>query len=201
MAYRTLPKEVSLHQVIRLGGADATFNVPTFLLPHHEHILPAVPTARDKAKLAQSVSDADGMPKTIQAEAELEQAQKDETKVKMSVHASLPACFDQELLNFIAALVKATKVVEMEKEPNAMDEEVSGFKDFTRNLHKATKEGMKKAVVGGIVNDKWIAKMVGKICKTLETAQGDVGYSGNIPVALEEYRAAEGVTLPSKLLA
>ena len=200
LAYRTLPQEATLNQVVRLGGADATFTIPSFLLPHHEHLLPPVPTAQDKEQLAQDIEDADGKPKTIQAEQNLEQAQKDEANVRMSVHASLPACFDQELLNFIAALVKATKVVEMEKEPNAMDEEVSGFKDFTKNLHRATKDSMKKAVVGGIINDKWIAKMVGKVCKMLETAQGDVGYSGNIPVALEAYRAAKGVKLQSKLL-
>lgn len=200
MAYRTLPLEATLNQVVRLGGADATFTVPSFLLPHHEHLLPPIPTTQDKQQLAQDIVDADGLPKIIQAEATLEQAVKDEANVKMSVHASLPACFDQELLNFIAALVKATKVVEMEKEPNAMDDEVSGFKDFTKTLHRATKESMKKAVVGGIINDKWIAKMVGKITKKLETAQGDVGYSGNIPVQLEKYRPGEWDKLASKLL-
>jgi hypothetical protein len=203
MAYRTLPEDVTLKQVIRLGGADATFAIPSFLLPHHEHILPPVPTAQDKEKLAQEIEDADGKPKTIQAEHQLEQAQKDEASIKMSVHASLPACFDQELLNFVAALVKATKVVELEKEPNAMDGafgEFSGFKDFGRNLHKATRDGMKKAVVGGIVNAQWIAKMVGKVTKRLETAQGDIGYSGNIPVKLDAYRPRKGEKLPSKLL-
>jgi hypothetical protein len=55
----------------------------------------------------------------------------DEANAKMSVHARPPAVFDQELLNFIAALVKASKVVEMEKEPSAMSQEVSGIKDFT----------------------------------------------------------------------
>lgn len=117
--------------------------------------------------------------------------------------------------------MKATKVVEMEKDSDARADDVVGFKDFARTLNKnATEEeketsgfrsfaaslnksaqaGMKKAVVGGMVNDRWIAKMVGKITKKLETAQGDVGYSGNIPVALEHYRPAKGAKLPSKLL-
>ena len=124
-------------------------------------------------------------------------------------------------MNFIAALVKATKVVEMEKDSDARADEMVGFKDFARTLNKnATNEeretsgfksfaaslnksaqaGMKKAVVGGMVNDRWIAKMVGKITKKLETAQGDVGYSGNIPIALGPYRLAKGTKLPSKLL-
>lgn len=201
MAYRTLPKEIDLKQVIRLGGADASFTIPSFLLPHHEHLLPPVPTKQDKQQLEKEVYEADGLPKAVQAQGTLEQAEKDETNVKMSIHASLPACFDQELLNFIAALIKATKVVEMEKEPNAMDREVTGLRDFGHSLSKGMKDGMKKAVVGGIVNDQWIAKMVSKVTKQLETAQGDVGYSGSIPVALGPYRLEEGHPELSKLLA
>lgn len=201
MAYRSLPASIELKQVTRLGGADATFAIPTFLLPHHEHLLPAVPTKQDTKQMEKEVEVADGLPKTIQAQQSLEQAVKDETNVKMSVHASLPACFDQELLNFIAALVKATKVVEMEKEPSAMDREVNGIKDFSKNLSKGMKDGMKKAVVGGIVNDQWIAKLVAKVTKKLETAQGDVGWAGNIPVALGPYRLPEGHAELVKILA
>lgn len=201
MAYRSLPASVELKQVTRLGGMNATFAIPAFLLPHHEHLLPAIPTRQDKEQMKIEVEVADGLPKTIQAQQSLEQAVKDETNVKMAVHASLPACFDQELLNFIAALVKATKVVEMEKEPSAMDREVSGIKDFSKNLSKGMKDGMKKAVVGGIVNDQWIAKLVAKVTKKLETAQGDMGYSGNLPVALGPYRLPEGHVELSKVLA
>lgn len=35
---------------------------------------------------------------------------------------------------------------------------------------------------------RWIAKMVGKIAKHLESAMGDVGYSGDLPISLEPYR-------------
>ena len=201
MAYRSLPAAVELKQVTRLGGADATFAIPSYLLPHHEHLLPPPPTQQLKSRLEKEVEEADGMPKTIQAQHELEQVVKDETNVRMSVHTSLPACLDAELLAFIAALVKATKVVEMEKEPGAMDHDMSGIKDFSKSLSKGMKDGMKKAVVGGIVNDQWIAKMVGKITKKLETAQGDVGYSGNIPVGLAPYRLPDGHAELIKILA
>jgi hypothetical protein len=44
--------------------------------------------------------------------------------------------------------------------------------------------------------------MVGRVAATLQKAQGDVGYSGSIPIPLEPYRAplagVEGT--PSKLL-
>lgn len=196
-AYRTLAD--SAEQVIRLGGADASFTIPSYLLPHHEHLLPPKPTRSDKQELDQQIAEADGKPKEIQAERRLEQAEKDETNVRISAHVQLPACFSQELLNFIAALVKATKVVELEKEPGAM-EGVSGIKEFGHALSKGMKDSMKKTVVDGIVNDKWIAKMVGKVTRMLEEAQGDVGYSGDIPVKLEVYRLPDGHPEMKKIL-
>lgn len=222
MAYRTLTETVSLTQVIRLGGADATVSIPSCLLPHHEHILPAKPTAEAEMEKEQAISEADGIPKTVQAERELQQLVKDETNITISAHAHLPACFDQELLNFTAALVKATKVIELERDyeesdslkelkrvqSNASDSDLSvksgngknqGFKDFMRKMDTGTKElgdnmrnGMRKAghnTVNAMANDRWIAKLVGKVMRKLEKAQGDVGYSGNLPIALEFYRA------------
>lgn len=254
MAYRTVEQSGTIAQVVRLGGADATFTVPSFLLPHHEHILPPKPTKSDEAKQEEEVEQADGIPKTVKAEHGLEQMQKDETSIQLSIHGSLPAVFDQSLLNFIAALVKATKIIELEKAADDVDhaDEVTspratspdattaddasvssmssitpttsrtdsgaGFRAFTRNIkqglkdgstrdaikefakdvHQATRDGVKKAVVGGMVNDRWIAKMVGKIAAKLEQAQGDVGYSGEIPVKLEGYR--ERAEVATKLL-
>ena len=196
MSYRALPAHLELKQVIRLGGADATFIVPSFLLPHHEHLLPAVPSEKDEQQLEIKVDEADGLPKEVQAKHELKQAKKDETNVKLSVHARLPACFDQELLDFIAALVKATKVVEMEKDKEAAREESERDEEdgankilgFGRRVKGGLKDGVKRTVVGGVVNDRWIARMVGKVTKRLETARGEVGYSGDLPVALEVYR-------------
>jgi hypothetical protein len=253
MAYRTTQPSGAVTQVVRFGGADATFTIPSFLLPHHEHLIPEKPAPSDEERLKVEVVEADGIPKTTQAKKDLDKVKKDETSIAMSVHASLPASFDQTLLNFIAALVKATKIVEIEKEiaeveqrrgrsntnsslPNSPDsdtestmsesptkpklgfKEVAGFKvmahnirqnlkdgsyntsikEFAKELHQNTKDGMKKAVVGGLVNDRWIAKIVGKTAAALQKAQGDVGYSGGIPIPLEPYRGTED--LPSKLL-
>jgi hypothetical protein len=222
IAYRAEAESMSLTQVVRLGGADATASIPSFLLPHHEHILPRKPTAADEMEQEQVIADAQGMPNTVQAERALEQLKKDETNITISAHAHLPACFDQELLNFAAALVKATKVIEMERdfeeaaslkelkrtESNASNfsnlstgsgnEERQGFKDFMRKMDRGMKElptnmkdGMRKAghnTVNAMANDRWIAKLVGKVMRKLEAAQGDVGYSGNIPIALDFYR-------------
>lgn len=200
MAYRSLPAEVNLKQVVRLGGADAHFAVPTFLLPHHEHLLPPLPTPEKKHELESSIESADGKPKELQAKRELDQAIADETNVSISVHARLPACLDQSLLDFTAALVKATKVVEIEKQSSAMDEEVKGIKEFGKALKGGFKEGVKKVVVDGVVNERWIAKMVGKITRKLETARGEAGYSGDIPVKLDVYRTGLMETEGEKLL-
>ncbi|KFY89334.1 hypothetical protein V500_05779 [Pseudogymnoascus sp. VKM F-4518 (FW-2643)] len=200
MAYRTLPREANLDRVIQLGGADATFTVPSFLLPHHEHIIPRISSNKDKHDLETNINDASSKPKKVQGEYDLEQAHKDEANVKLSAHVRLPAVFDQELLDCIAALVKVTKVIEIESEPSAMENEVSGLRDFTKALNKTAKEGIKKVVVSGVVNDRWIAKLVGKITKKLETAHGDVGYSTGIPVALEGYRKPYLETEGDKLL-
>ncbi|KAG4438368.1 hypothetical protein IFR05_006130 [Cadophora sp. M221] len=202
MAYRALPTQVELKQVVRLGGADARFVVPSFLLPHHEHILPPPPSENEKKthELERSVESADGKPQEINAQHSLSQTLSDETNVSISVHARLPACFDQELLDFTAALVKATKVVEMEKESSVMDEEVTGIKDFGKALKGGLKEGVKKVVVDGVVNERWIAKMVGKITRKLEVARGEAGYSGDIPVRLGKYRTGLMESEGEKLL-
>ncbi|WVF65286.1 hypothetical protein IAT40_000010 [Kwoniella sp. CBS 6097] len=199
IAYRAL--DTSLEQVFRLGGADASFTIPSFLLPHHEHLLPPKPSPRDMEKLSQEIDEADGKPKEVQAERKLAQAEEDEANVKIGAHVQLPVQFSQDLLNFIAALVKATKVVEMEKEPGAMEAKMSGIKEFGQALSKGMKDSMKKTVVDGIVNDKWIAKMVGKATRMLEEAQGDVGYRGDIPVKLGIYRLPEGHPELNKILA
>jgi hypothetical protein len=199
IAYRALEKEVTLEEVIRLGGADAAFSIPSYLLPHHEHLLPPIPTPEDKQSLAKDIDTAEGRPAEVLAEKRLSQAEADETNVRISAHVQLPAWLSQDLLNFVAALVKATKVVEFEKEPGAM-EKVSGIKDLGHALSKGMKDSVKKTVVDGIISDRWIAKMVGKITRLLQEAQGDVGYSGDIPVKLDIYRLPEGHPEMSKIL-
>lgn len=254
VAFRTMPESGVSSQVLRLGGADATFSIPSYLLPHHEHIVPPKPTHEAEHELEEEMHEADGTPKTVQAAHELKRLQKDETNIELSVHGSLPVACDQSLLNFIASLVKATKMIELEKtvaevqaqpvdspmsplsptfdnnddtesiaslpskansdnrsETNVSIKEVAGFKvfakhirqnlkdgttkaqikDFAKDLHQNAKDGMKKAAVGGLVNDRWIAVLVGKVAAGLQKAQGDVGYSGSIPIPLAPYRNTE----------
>lgn len=255
IAYRTVPESEKTAQVVRLGGADATFTIPSFLLPHHEHLIPPVPTPEEEEDIKIEIEEADGVPEAVQAGHKLKIAEKDQTEITMSVHGSLPLACDQSLLNFVAALVKATKIIELEREVDSVAEdrsdtpvsanfpengpnsptsptpddssetlsmkEVAGFKVFAKNirqnlrdgttkntikefakdLHQSTKDGMRKAAIGGLVNDRWIARMVGKVAATLQKAQGDVGYSGTIPIPLAPYRELwEKEGSPAKIL-
>ena len=229
MLFRTALDSRSIESVIQLGGCDVTVVVPSYLLPHHEHLLPAEPTDQAEREQVDAIDEADGPPKEVQAEHDLEKLQKDEAEVLVSVHGKFPAYMDQSLLNFIAALVKATKMIEMEKEgdkdndddyddegnvprstdsptepSSPTDDSESGIKrrgsklvDKVKDVRLNFKGGVKKAVVSGMVNDRWIAQLVGRFAAKLERLQGDIGYSGGIPVALEVYRTAG---LPSKLL-
>ena len=83
-----------------IGSRDCTILADLLIifhkqLPHHEHLLPDVPSESLKDRLYKEIEEADGQPKTVQAEIKLEQAKRDETNIRMAVHASLPACLDQ----------------------------------------------------------------------------------------------------------
>jgi hypothetical protein len=239
MAYRALPEAVELKQVVRLGGADAVLTIPTFLFPHHEHIFPAKLSEFQLMEMEEAVRLLAGSPKAVQALKEFEKCKKDETGMQFSAHAHLPAQFHQDLLNFIAAIVKATKVIESDKSfeeakvlrelkrvstmsndsdvdsvasvdttgtmgtTNTNDTATTvntekGFKNFLKKVDTGFKDasaktmvGMRKAgvnTVSAMANDRWIASLVGKITRKLENAQGEVGYSGDVPIALGKYR-------------
>jgi hypothetical protein len=199
LAYRALEQDVSLEEVLRLAGADATFEIPSYLLPHHEHLLPAKLSDQERSEMEEKVAQADGKPNQTKAAHELEQAEQDETNMRLSAHVQLPLTCSQELLNFSATLVKASKIVEIEKDP-ASEQSNHGFKEFGHAISKGMKDGVKHALVAGVINDKWIAKMVGKVVRHLEEAQGDIGWMGDIPIKLDIYRLPEGHPESSKLL-
>jgi hypothetical protein len=252
MAHRTLPEAVNLTQVVHLGGADATFTLPSYLLPHHEHLFPPILTDFDDMKLEQEIEEMDGTPQAIRMKRDLERRRKDETCMKIAVHGHLPALFDQQLLNFVAATVKATKVIEVEKgheelvlkraENDKLEMEISrvdsiasesvksdhvsasstesdtattgsqgsvpvstqstpvsnrsttwkvGMNKAFKGMNTKIQDGWRKAgiqTVNVVANDRWIASIIGRIMRKMEKAQGDVGYSGLIPMPMAEYR-------------
>ncbi|KAL5331216.1 hypothetical protein ACEPPN_000745 [Leptodophora sp. 'Broadleaf-Isolate-01'] len=150
-------------------------------------------------ELEQGVVDADWKPKTLQAERALEKMERDECSVGMSVHVRLPAVFHQRLLDFVAAVGKASKIVELESQmsdtsdtPELSDEDGESEEEMGKSKFEVLKEkfkgGVKRKATSALVNDRWIAKMVGKVTRKLEVARGEAGYSGEIPVPLGKYR-------------
>ena len=198
--FRTEPNERDLKEVVRLGGADAIFCIPYHLMPHHEHLIPPKPDKKDREELEHQVDEAEGKPKTLIKKRELAQAEKDESNVNMSVHGKLPLTLDQELLNFVMALVKATQVIEVVKSPGLLQKDINSLKDLTSGINQSMKDGMKKIAIEGMMNDAWLAKIAGKIARNLEKAHGDIGYSGDIPVALKDYRPRNEAKEPTKLM-
>jgi hypothetical protein len=62
-----------------------------------------------------------------------------------------------------------------------MDEDVHGVAEFAGALKGKVRDEVKKAVVDWVVNDRWIATLVGKVTGKLEEARGMpgvLGYSG-----------------------
>lgn len=250
MAYRALPEAVELKQVVRLAGADAVLTIPTFLFPRHEHIFPVKATEFQLMEMEEAVKLMAGTPKAKQALKDFEKLKKDEASMHVSAHAHLPAQFHQDLLNFVAAIVKATKVIESDKSfeeakvlrelkrvstmssdisdgesvastetmhtantTNTNDTNVTinsdkGFKNFLKKVDTGFKDasaktmvGMRKAganTVSAMANDRWIASLVGKITRKLENAQGEIGYSGEVPIPLAKYRVRH--ESPTKIL-
>lgn len=235
MAYRVLPDAVELKQVVRLGGANAVLTIPTFLFPHHEHIFPQKASDFEILEIESEINEAEPTPKQAQARKELQRLKRDEAAMHISAHAHLPAQFHQDLLNFVAAIVKATKVIESDKDfeeakvlrelkrvsTNLSDSEASSlasvssqttestqttisgnedksFKAFLKKVDSGFKEASNKTMVGmrkagqntvhAMANDRWIARLVGKVTRKLEKVQGEFGYSGDVPIPLDKYR-------------
>lgn len=236
MAYRAIPEAAELKQVVRLGGGDAVLTIPIFLFPHHEHIFPAQATEYEEMHMEEAIKEFEGTPKEVQARDDLAKLKRDETSMHISAHAHLPAQFHQDLLNFVAAIVKATKVIESDKSfeearvlrelkrvgTTGSETDVSsiasetttlttdtantsttlnsekGFKNFLKKVDTGIKDASTKTMVGmrkagvqtvqAMANDRWIASLVGKVTRKLEKAQGEVGYSGDVPIALAKYR-------------
>ena len=228
VAYRNIPDSTALESAMQLGGADATFAIPLYLLPHHDHLLPAKASEQEIQDQKTAVEESAGPPQRSQAERELAKLQNDETQIAYSVHGRLPVYMEQSLLDLFAEVCKeAGRVIKMEKSEDREDSQqgteseaeapaqhghhedskrkrfAGRAKDFNQKIKEhvpqLVKQGVKKATLAGMVDDQWIAKIVGMLASQLERTQGDLGYLGEIPVALPPYRRA--ADLHSKLLA
>lgn len=176
-----------------LSGVDASFVIPTCLLPSHASIAP--------------------LPKSDE---------NDTTSVFMAVRASLPAHFSESFLNFAATLSKTSQMLDIEEEAGRIGSDKPAFPgiddEATENdnhdqshenesrahrlreklphvhlgvvtkhpidhLKQSLHKGIKKTAVDKF-DGAWFAKWTNKLLRQLEGLDGDVGYSTEIPVSI-----------------
>lgn len=226
-------------RVARLSGVDASFTIPSCLLPSHGYLAPPPPESSES---------------------------KDTVPVEFSARASLPAYFSKTFLDFAATFSKTFQLVDIEEDEQQEDEDAKdevqeeskettgaevednsstpaspnspttttssysapnspspaklhryGFHHYRTKLSQTSpklasalhlhdnpaqnqksilqqhpvlchpksiiQRNVKKSVVEKI-NGAWCAKWSNKILRKLEDAQGDLGYSGSVQVAV-----------------
>lgn len=226
IAYRTVPDSGAIETSAELGGLDVTFAIPLCLLPDHEHLIPAPPSEEERQQQKDELEQVEGQPRKAQAQSELEKLEADQSIIAYSVHGRLPFHMDQSLLDFLAATGKEwVKMLQLEKDdggqndddnddsqqsaespsshsPPQNEDEGGRKRDKllarAKGLPSGLKNSVKNAAVGRMVNDQWIARMVGHLSAQLQRTKGDFGYVGEIPISLQDYRGS--ADLPSKIL-
>lgn len=148
-------------EIAEITGLQATFTIPSCLLPNHEHLLPEVPADIN---------------------------QPDQVEIKMSLLASLPGKFHPEMIDFAITLVKASQILTLHKQATSMSTEVHSISDFSKSVGKASIEQTKKKLVEAHVDDVWLYKLIIKGFSFLRKAKGDLGYQMPIPFDLRELR-------------
>ncbi|KAM0721802.1 hypothetical protein Q7P37_002727 [Cladosporium fusiforme] len=189
---------VNVGRVAKLSGADASFKIPTRLLPSHASVAPPPRPDED-----------------------------DTASVSMSIRASLPAYFSESSLNFAATLSKTSQMLDIEEEAgrasknksitsgtdnkdtsdstqdNGDDEQESrthrvldkiphvhigaAAKHPIDRLKQSLHKEVKKTAVDK-VDGAWFAKWTNKCLEELEWLDGDFGYSTEVPVAIARDR-------------
>lgn len=212
--HRTAPDVVET--VMDLEGADLEFVLPSYLLPHHQHLVPEKPSRARRSEEGQQREHGGKHSRAAQVDEDA-----DEAHIYLRAHANLPAATDHSLLEFIVDLANVSKIFEMQQQDQESSEEPGqpdqdskengnseedaeskpGLRERTkRALRDHVKDRAKQLAMRGLNNDQseWVKTMVRNTASQLERMHGDVGYSGNIAVSLGPYRGSH--ELPSKLL-
>ncbi|KAJ6259670.1 hypothetical protein Dda_5308 [Drechslerella dactyloides] len=214
-----LEEDKGISEVARINGVSSTVEVPSLLLPHHEYLFPPPPgmtkdggkSSRGLEKVASDVpvhsheddrleddvllDNFDGrQPAMLPAERDKD---RDEVVVLATILASLPAQFNSTILHFATALLKASKLIEIEKgvsgvipsftcEDEDSDTQLVRSRSLSRMGSKLS--ATMKRTVAGAVDDAWIARLVGKLVGKVEGLKGEVGYKMPISVDLHPRR-------------
>jgi hypothetical protein len=173
-------------RVARLKGVDASFTIPTCLLPFHAYLLPPPESSDDE----------------------------DTAPVAIAIRGSLPAYFSEAFISFAATLSKTSQMVDIEEEAGLAADNTDNVEDDKSNSsnsndghnhsHGHSHHGFRAKIAHGRIGaaikhpvqhgkqilhkevkktavDKvdgaWFAKWTNKFLKKLEGLEGDFGYS------------------------
>lgn len=174
--------------VATLTGADASFMVPTGLLPSHGYLIPPPNNEDDE----------------------------DTAPANFSIRASLPANFSETFLSFLATLSKTSQMLDIEEEAGLAQSDTSNstssdtpctkgnneashlhnfkeklahgrvgsaFKHPATHIKQTLHKEAKKTTVDKL-DGAWFAKWTHKLLRKLEGLEGDLGYSMEVPVGI-----------------
>ena len=102
----------SIRRVIQLKGSDASFVIPTCLLPHHGHLLPPGPPTRRIDEQAKLKAGGDHRADILASDG----SDNDTAEVHMSVRATLPARFDESFFSFATTAIKTSQMIDIDEE-------------------------------------------------------------------------------------
>ncbi|KAK6511664.1 hypothetical protein TWF481_000573 [Arthrobotrys musiformis] len=211
-------EDKGISEVARINGVSGTVEVPSMLLPHHEYLFPPPPASkgsgrRTLAKVEEDVTVfgeeddrleddvlADDFDGRMSPAGVADSEGKDEVYVIATILASLPAQFNSTTLHFATALLKASKLIEIEKgvpflgrdNCNGIHEsegDAGGIgtatptrsRSISRMGNKVSK--VMKRTFTGVVDDAWIARLLGRLVGKIEGLKGEVGYK--MPIAVD----------------
>ncbi|KAK6335055.1 hypothetical protein TWF718_010497 [Orbilia javanica] len=217
-------EDKGISEVVRINGVSGTVEVPTMLLPHHEYLFPPPLASKGSsagilAKVEEDVTvfgeEDDRLEEDVLVDAfdgretaagATDTESKDEVFVIATILASLPAQFNSTTLHFVTALLKASKLIEIERRSlfgrencngtYGSEEEEGGSGAATptrsrslsrvgtrRRMGNKVSKVMKRKLAGAL-DDAWIARLLGKLVGRAEGLKGEVGYKMPIPVDL-----------------
>jgi hypothetical protein len=146
----------SIRRVVQLKAMDASFVIPSCLLPFHTHLIPSEPRTRRIDQQEKLKADHDDRASHLAADgSDIYTAD-----VHMSVRATLPVRFDESFLEFATTAAKTSQMVDIEKENGLAPEKgqpVSGHgqsnPDEDEHEHHSLRKSIKDKLAHGRIHD------------------------------------------------
>lgn len=111
MVMRIEPSTNKVAPAMSLDGADATFNIPVFFLPSHEHLIPPRSSAKTDLERSAAIEKLYGQTDGTSATDHAFTKAVDQSEVGFSAHLSFPAVLDRAMVDFFTDLIESIIVM------------------------------------------------------------------------------------------